>query len=163
MPPTPSRARRPRPRTLRRRPPAKQRSDRRNQNAVEVAAGLIFRERKLLITQRRPGDHLGGLWEFPGGKREQNESFEACLERELMEELGIVVKARELIGRVTHRYPEKTVRLQFYRCDWVRNEPRAIGCHALAWIHRQELDRYAFPAADAKLLRKLAASPELWR
>ena len=130
---------------------------------IEVSAGLIFREGKLLITQRRPDDHLGGLWEFPGGKREKKESFEACLERELMEELGIVVKALELLDSVTHQYPEKTVRLNFYRCVWLRNEPQAIGCHALAWVSRTQLARYSFPAADAKLLRKLAASKELWR
>src|SRR5262245_8839529 len=51
--------------------------------AIEVAAGLVFREGKLLITQRRSHDHLGGLWEFPGGKREAGESFESCLIREL--------------------------------------------------------------------------------
>ena len=46
---------------------------------LEVAAGLVFRDGKLLITQRPPGSHLGGLWEFPGGKREAGESFEQCL------------------------------------------------------------------------------------
>jgi mutator protein MutT len=58
-------------------------------NTVEVSAGLVFRNGKLLITQRYPNAHLGGLWEFPGGKRECDESFEACLARELREELGI--------------------------------------------------------------------------
>src|SRR5262245_45725195 len=58
---------------------------------IEVAAGLVFRGGKVLITQRRPDDHLGGLWEFPGGKREPNETFEQCLHRELKEELGIEV------------------------------------------------------------------------
>jgi len=130
---------------------------------VEVAAGLIFREGKLLITQRRLNDHLGGLWEFPGGKRERNESFKACLERELLEELGVEVKARELMGRVTHRYPEKTVRLRFYRCDLIKREPRAIGCQAVKWVRRNQLLRYSFPAADAKLLSRLETSPELWR
>jgi len=129
---------------------------------VQVAAGLVFRRGKLLITQRRPGDHLGGLWEFPGGKRERNESFEACLERELREELDMVVKTRELLGRVTHRYSEKTVCLRFYRCDWIKNEPRAIGCQALAWIQRDQLGRYSFPPADAKLLQMIQASPDLW-
>jgi mutator protein MutT len=129
---------------------------------VEVAAGLVFRGGKLLITQRRPGDHLGGLWEFPGGKREKNESFHACLERELMEELGILVQVRELVGRVTHRYPEHTVRLRFYRCEWLKHEPRAVACHALAWIKRDQLSRYSFPPADARLLRRLEAFPELW-
>ena len=137
-------------------------SERRASRIIDVSAGLIFRAGKLLITQRKPGDHLGGLWEFPGGKREPRESFEVCLERELMEELGVVVEIRELIGRVTHRYPEKTVRLHFYRCAWLKHEPEPIGCNALAWIDRDHLDRYAFPPADAQLLRKLESSPELW-
>ncbi len=65
---------------------------------VDVAAGLIFRDGKLLITQRRTDAHLGGLWEFPGGKREPNETFEECLVRELREELGIEVVVGELWG-----------------------------------------------------------------
>ena len=50
---------------------------------INVSAGLVFRNGLLLITQRRPGDHLGGLWEFPGGKLHANESDENCLKREL--------------------------------------------------------------------------------
>ena len=56
---------------------------------LEVSAGLIFRDGQLLITQRRAGSHLGGLWEFPGGKREAGETLEQCLARELREELGV--------------------------------------------------------------------------
>lgn len=129
---------------------------------IEVAAGLIFRGGKLLITQRRPGDHLAGLWEFPGGKREANETFEVCLARELAEELGIEVETAELLEEIVHAYPEKTIRLKFYRCVWLRNEPQALGCSACVWIGREELDRYVFPAADEKLLVKLRNSPELW-
>ncbi len=134
-----------------------------NPDTVEVAAGLVFREGKLLITQRQLDDHLGGLWEFPGGKREANESFEAGLVRELKEELGIVVEAREILDSVTHSYPEKTVHVKFYRCIWRRNEPRALGCRAFAWISREQLEDYAFPAADEKLLQKLRAMAKLWR
>src|SRR5947209_7124346 len=79
---------------------------------VEVSAGLVFRNGLLLITQRRPQDHLGGLWEFPGGKRLPQESFEACLRRELMEELAIEVEVKELIEAITHQYPEKLVHLK---------------------------------------------------
>lgn len=131
--------------------------------AVEVAAGLIFRNGKLLITQRRPEDHLGGLWEFPGGKRRPDESFEECLQRELQEELGVVVEVRQLLETITHEYPEKTVHLKFFRCAWLRNEPQALGCHAFGWVNSQQLSEYAFPAADARLLQKLRASPKLWQ
>ncbi len=83
---------------------------------IEVAAGLVFRGGKLLLTQRHPEAHLGGLWEFPGGKREPGETFEQCLARELEEELGIEVTVGELIESITHVYPERTVHLRFFRC-----------------------------------------------
>ena len=132
-------------------------------NLIEVSAGLVFRHGLLLITQRRPQDHLGGLWEFPGGKRHEDESDEACLKRELMEELGIEAEVKELIDTVTHAYPEQTVRLKFFRCLWLRNEPRAIACNDFAWVGRDQLAGYAFPAADEQLLKKLQTSTELWR
>ncbi|MBI4661642.1 MAG: 8-oxo-dGTP diphosphatase MutT [Verrucomicrobia bacterium] len=130
---------------------------------VEVAAGLVFRKGRLLITRRRPEDHLGGYWEFPGGKREPNETSEACLQRELSEELGIVVRVDELLGCVTHRYPEKTVRLEFYRCTWRRHKPRALGCQDFAWVTQREVGSYVFPPADRKLLRRLRVTDHFWR
>jgi mutator protein MutT len=129
--------------------------------AIDVAAAVVFRDGRVLITQRRPGDHLGGLWEFPGGKREAGETFEACLQRELREELGIEVEVGEWLDSVTHAYPEKTVHLRFYRCAWRRHEPRALGCHAFAWVTVSQLAQYAFPPADGTLLGKLRASAAL--
>lgn len=132
-------------------------------NLIEVAAGLVFRSGKLLITQRHADAHLGGLWEFPGGKRHDNETFEDCLRRELHEELGIEVEVRELIEEITHHYPDKSVRLKFFRCDWLRNEPQTFGCNAFAWIEPEQLDQYKFPEADARLLEKLCDSPKFWK
>lgn len=132
-------------------------------SVVEVAAGLVFREGKLLITQRYPEAHLGGLWEFPGGKRDPDESFEECLRRELLEELGIEVSVGRLIEAITHVYPEKTVHLRFFHCDWVAHEPQPLGCPAFQWITREQLGNYDFPAADARLLEKLRAEAALWR
>jgi mutator protein MutT len=128
---------------------------------VEVAAGLIFRDGKLLITQRHADSHLGGLWEFPGGKRELDESFEHCLERELMEELGICVRVGELFESVTHSYPEKSVHLKFFLCKIESGEPKALGCAAVKWINKAELKDYEFPAADLRLLENLRIS-NLW-
>jgi len=130
--------------------------------AVEVAAGLVFRDGKLLITQRNADAHLGGLWEFPGGKREPNESFEECLVRELREELGIEVSVGELVESINHEYPDKAVHLRFFRCQWKQNEARALGCSALKWVGVAELGDYCFPAADARLLKKLRQDQHLW-
>jgi mutator protein MutT len=133
------------------------------QATIEVSAGLVFRNGKLLITRRHPDAHLGGLWEFPGGKREPNESFEQCLVRELREELGIEVNVEDLVESLTHAYPEKTVVLKFYRCRWIQNEPRAIDCLDFKWITPGELGDYEFPAADTRLLQMLQRSPGLWK
>jgi 8-oxo-dGTP diphosphatase len=129
---------------------------------IEVAAGLVFRKGQLLITQRSPQAHCGGLWEFPGGKRESGESFEECLKRELREELGIEVHVQELIEALRHDYPDKSVYLKFYRCQWVQNEPQPLSCHDLAWVTCPELANYDFPAADARLLQKLRDSAAFW-
>jgi mutator protein MutT len=129
---------------------------------IDVSAGLVFREGQLLITQRHAGAHLGGLWEFPGGKREAGESFEACLVRELREELGIEVVVGELIETIEHAYPEKCVRLKFFRCTWRAHEPQPLGCPAFAWITRDQLAAYEFPAADARLLQRLGQVSDLW-
>jgi mutator protein MutT len=129
---------------------------------VEVAAGLVFRDGKLLITQRSADAHLGGLWEFPGGKRERNETFEECLQRELMEELGIKVVVGELFDSIVHHYPERSVDLRFFHCRWLLHEPRPILCAQLAWIGPDELASYSFPAADALLLDKLRNERRFW-
>ena len=136
-----------------------------SRRSIEVSAGLIFRAGQLLITQRPAGGHLAGLWEFPGGKREPGESFEECLRRELHEELGVVVRVHEELERITHDYPEKSVHLRFFRCTLAEPDsgPRAIGCAAWKWVSPHELDDYAFPKANHKIIAMLteheSASP----
>jgi 8-oxo-dGTP diphosphatase len=130
---------------------------------IDVAAGLIFRDGKLLITQRKAGSHLAGLWEFPGGKREAGESWDACLRRELHEELAVAVGVGRLFNEVTHAYPEKTVHLRFFVCSLIAGEPQPIDCAAVAWVTAEELKRYQFPAADAVLLEALPQAAEFSR
>jgi mutator protein MutT len=124
---------------------------------IEVSAALIFRNGKLLVTQRQANAHLGGLWEFPGGKREADETSEQCLVREIFEELGIEISVGELFEEMTHAYDEKTVHLKFFVCELIRGEPQLFGCAAFKWIGKSELADCEFPAADAKLLEKLRA------
>jgi mutator protein MutT len=123
-----------------------------------VAAALVFHKGKLLITQRRPDDHLPNLWEFPGGKVEPGETFERCLVREIREELGIEISVGELVEDLTHTYPEKTVRLRFFSCRLLSGEAKPIHVQALRWIARDELRNFDFPAADAKLIERLSSS-----
>jgi mutator protein MutT len=130
---------------------------------LEVAAGLIFRAGRVLLAQRRAGDHLGGLWEFPGGKREAGESFPDALRRELREELGIEVEVGERLATAVHHYPGRSVHLEFYRCHLVSGDPRPTGCAALAWAGREELAHYTFPAADEGMVAQLRERPEFWQ
>lgn len=134
-----------------------------NRHFIAVSAGLVFRDGLLLISQRRPQYHLGGLWEFPGGKVQQDESDEDCLKRELMEELGIEVQINHLFETVSHEYAERAVCLKFFHCEWRAHEPRALGCQSFAWVSREQLANYAFPAADAQLLEKLRHNADLWQ
>jgi mutator protein MutT len=124
-------------------------------NCIEVSAALIFRKGKLLITQRHAKSHLGGLWEFPGGKLEAGETFEQCLVREIREELGVAISVGELFEEVAHRYPEKSVHLKFFVCQLVTGEPQPLDCAAIKWVAKSELAGFEFPAADARLLEKL--------
>jgi mutator protein MutT len=124
---------------------------------IEVSAALIFRDGKILITQRHAKSHLGGLWEFPGGKREQNETFEQCLAHELREELGIEIEVGELFEEISHAYAEKTVHLKFFVCKLISGKPRSLDCAAFKWVGKAELADFEFPAADARLLEKLRA------
>ena len=123
--------------------------------AVDVSAALIFRDGNLLIARRNPNAHLGGLWEFPGGKREAGESFEQCLAREIREEIGVEISVGDLFEEITHTYPEKSVCLKFFLCKLVSGEPRPLDCAEVRWVGRADLEGLAFPAADQQLLAKL--------
>jgi 8-oxo-dGTP diphosphatase len=127
-----------------------------NHKFVEVSAALIFHGGKLLITQRHANSHLGGLWEFPGGKREPGESFEACLVREIREELGVEIAVGRIFEEISHDYPEKSVHLKFFLCWLLSGEPQPLDCAAVKWIGKPELQTHDFPAADARLLDKLS-------
>ncbi|MCE2828019.1 MAG: (deoxy)nucleoside triphosphate pyrophosphohydrolase [Verrucomicrobium sp.] len=123
---------------------------------IEVSAGLVMRDGLLLITRRKSGSHLGGLWEFPGGKREPSESWEQCLVRELAEELAITVAVGPMRHETVHAYPGKTVHLRFFEAELLSGEPQAIDCAEVAWVHPGDLRRYEFPEADLGLVALLA-------
>lgn len=129
-------------------------------SVIDVAAGLVFENGRLLITQRPPGSHLAGLWEFPGGKLEAGETFEAALVRELREELGIEVEVGREFCRVQHAYPQREVRLCFLVCRIASGTPTPIGCSAVVWVGPDDLGRFEFPEADRQLLEQLPMAPE---
>lgn len=126
---------------------------------VEVAAALIQRDGRYLITTRREGTHLAGLWEFPGGKRRPGEQIEDCLKRELKEELDIEVEVHEEFKTIEYPYPDFTVHLRFFRCSIVKGEVRPKEGQEFRWVHPSELGLYEFPPADAQLLQELLNDP----
>jgi mutator protein MutT len=125
---------------------------------IEVAAALIRDETgRYLISQRRRGSHLAGLWEFPGGKRESHEDFEACLRRELSEELGATFAVGRLVDTVRWEYPDRVVVIRFYECRLEAGTIRPCEEQAIAWVERARLGDYEFPPADRTLLDRLTA------
>jgi len=122
----------------------------------EIAVGVIWREEEIIIAKRPAEGLLGGLWEFPGGKRERGESLEATVVREVNEELGIEVEPDTKIAAIDHAYSHFDITLHAYHCRYGSGTPMALGCQEYAWVRPGELDRYAFPAANRKLLKLLA-------
>lgn len=122
---------------------------------VEVAAGLIHREGRYLITKRKAGVHLAGYWEFPGGKREPGESLEDCLRRELFEELSIRIDQPIPFQIIRHDYREKTVELHFFRCRIERGLESPLDCAEIRWVYPHEMQRLEFPPADKPVIDAL--------
>lgn len=129
-------------------------SPERSEGHIDVVAAVIERAGRILIARRHADSHLGGLWEFPGGKRQTGETAEAALVREIREELDTAVSVGDLLDDVEWRYPEKTVRLRFFRCA-LEGEPRAAEGQEIAWVAPADLGRYEFPPADAGLVARL--------
>ena len=119
-----------------------------------VLAAVIEHDNAFLLTRRLRGTHLEGLWEFPGGKCEPDETHEACLARELFEELGVRVQVGGEILVTEHAYPGRTVRLHFRRCELL-DDPRPVLGQQMRWASRAELRTLKFPDADRALIERL--------
>ena len=119
---------------------------------MDVACAVIFQDGRVLITLRRKSDHLGGFWEFPGGKRLASESLGACLQREIWEELAIRIEPRRLLKKIDHLYPDRGVSLYFYECRLVEGRPWPRGSEEFRWVRPFELKHYPFPPADKGIL-----------
>jgi 8-oxo-dGTP diphosphatase len=123
---------------------------------IVVAAAVISRDGRYLVTRRLEGTHLEGLWEFPGGKIEPGESHEDCLRREIREELGTSLAVGAPLLSTRHDYGVKLVELHFFDCV-LEGEPKALLGQQVRWVSRAELRSLEFPAADAALIDYLAA------
>ena len=124
---------------------------------VQVTAGLIWQEGRVLIAKRPEGTHLEGYWEFPGGKQKPGESLRDCLEREIREELGLTVRADEEVGTVEHEYYARVVCLHFFNCTCLAGEPRPLESQQLRWVHPVDLPKFTFPPPDREVIELLAS------
>ena len=125
---------------------------------VTVAVGILIDDAgRVLVTRRAPDAHQGGLWEFPGGKVEENETISAALARELREELGVLVETTDALMVLDHDYGDKQVRLDVHRVTRWSGEPRGLEGQPLAWQQPEELRDWAFPAANRSILERLLA------
>ena len=126
----------------------------RARDPIVVVAAVVEQDGRFLVTRRLEGTHLSGLWEFPGGKCEPGETLEACLSREIQEELGVTADVHEEIVSTEHDYPERTVRLHFLRCD-LAGPPQAVLGQEMRWVTRAELRSLPLPEADRALVEAL--------
>ena len=124
-----------------------------------AAVALLNEEGKVLIAKRPPGRPLAGLWEFPGGKCEPDESHETCLMRELHEELGVSTVVGEEILISEHDYADRTVRIHFRRCDIAGDPSPQLG-QEMRWVARRELATLQLPPADDALIALLINQPD---
>ena len=126
---------------------------------IEVGAGIIWRRGRVLLCKRRTDAMLGGLWEFPGGKRRPGESVQRCIRRELIEECALPVTVGKHLIDVTHTYTHLRVTLRVYHCRAGPGRLKLLGCDDARWVRPQDISRYPLPAADVRILEALGVSP----
>lgn len=120
---------------------------------IKCGVAIIRRGSEYLIAQRNEGDSFPLHWEFPGGKREENESFEECIVREAKEEIDIAIRIVRKLKKVRGHSNARVFDLHFYLCEWVSGAPRALECKQVQWVEGAELKNYQFPPANDSIIR----------
>lgn len=122
---------------------------------INVTAAIIERNGKILIAKRKKDKHLGGKWEFPGGKIENHETPEECLKRELKEEFGITIKIGSFIGESLFDYGDRKIRLIGYRVKYIFGEFRLNAHEEIKWVFPGDFNKFDFADADVPLIEKI--------
>lgn len=122
---------------------------------LQVTAGLIRNNGKILITQRPLNKIFGGLWEFPGGKQQDGETLEQCLAREIAEELNIEIQIGEKLMSVLHSDDSLQISLHVFLCDFRSGELERREVRDWRWIEFSELDNYALTKPDQQVIERL--------
>ena len=110
---------------------------------------------KILIDRRLAQGLMGGLWEFPGGKIEPQETVEECIKREILEELAIEVEVGDHLITINHNYTHFCVTLIVHNCRHLKGEPKPIECEEIRWVTLEEIDRFTFPQANSQIIAAL--------
>ncbi len=122
----------------------------------QIGVAVIWNQQgQILIDRRRQDGLLGGLWEFPGGKIEPGETVEACIRREILEELGIAIEVGEHLITIEHTYTHFHVTLNVHHCRHVNGEPQPIECDEVRWVNLHELEQFPFPKANVRIIEAL--------
>lgn len=122
----------------------------------KIGVAVIWDDQgKILIDRRRQEGLLGGLWEFPGGKIEPEETVEACIKREIQEELGIEVEVGDRLITIDHTYTHFHVTLNVHHCRHLSGEPQPIECDEIRWVTLAEIDQFPFPKANVQIIQAL--------
>lgn len=119
---------------------------------INVVAGFIHENNKILICQRPAGKARALLWEFAGGKVEQGESHAEALKREYREELAVEIEVGDLFYSHSHEYEDVTVNLFIYHAKIVHGTIQKLEHKDIQWISSKEIDNYTFCPADAEVL-----------
>ena len=122
---------------------------------IQVVAGIIYKDRKILIAKRNLQKDQGGQWEFPGGKVEKGETNEEALKREIKEELDADIEVKEYVGENEFHYPEKDVKLIFYKAELISAKVKLLEHEDYKWIKIEEFSKYDFAEADKKVFEWL--------
>jgi 8-oxo-dGTP diphosphatase len=124
---------------------------------ITVTAAIIEKNGRILAARKRPGLHLAGYWEFPGGKLEGSETPEECLQRELVEELGIHCRIGAFLAESLHDYGTKVIRLLGFHARHSHGELRLTDHDAIRWLTVDELGSLQWAPADIPLVEAFAA------
>lgn len=126
-------------------------------SVIQVAAGIILRDKQVLIARRHAHQHQGERWEFPGGKLEAGESALDALKRELCEEIAIDVVAAESFMTADYAYPDKHVQLHFFKVTRFKRMPVHQENQVMRWVPIVELVDYPFPDANQSVVQAVLA------
>ena len=121
------------------------------QKIVQVAGAVIYKNHRFLLAQRHRNDHFGGLWEFPGGTIEEDESSSQCVVREIKEELGLSIRVLSKLSSFVDEIKELRIDIDLFYCEIVRGDPQCLDCQNCDWFDFDQIAQLPLAPADRKI------------